>query len=1097
MLKLADLVAGNEDWLMHKVLSYAKDFGYTMYTSTLAEAWRASISGLSQSFLECLKHESRVQELLPDEDYAKDPVAAFGIIEARRHRDRGVSLGMFLGLMKYYRQSYIDLVEHAVIGREEERQYCAIVNRFFDRIELGFCTEWNSFNENQTLADLQYANLRMTNEKNRYLTIFESISDPIIIFNRENRIENMNHSASKLLLGHSVSGHVYYDRQATEESLPWIAEELSAFDARGQMEAVFEKLMPTEKGMLQFQVKIKNMLDVSEKFSGKVVILNDITERKHAEGALRESEMRLRTIFDTSSAGIIIVDTAGRITQANQRLAELFACPLEKMIGRTYPEFIHPDERPVGTSIMQAMMENRLDTVHTERHYLRDDGSDFWGYMNGRRMVGSKGEFMGLLGIISDISDYKRTEDELRRKTALFEAQVEATSDGILVVDDEGRRIITNHKLLSVMKVPSHISDEINDEALLQYVAGKTKDPDQFLGKVRHLYDHKDEICRDEIEFDEGIVMDRYSSPVIGKDGEYYGRIWTFHDVTDYKHTLGALRDSEQRLSDIIDFLPDATFAVDREGAVIAWNRAIEEMTGVAKADIMGKSDHAYAIPFYGKRRPILIDLIFLDDMEIAENYYFVSRKGDQLIAEAMVPLLNGKRDVFLWGIASPLYDSSGSVIGAIESIRDISRHKKAEEDLLSTNQQLEIASQHADKMARQAEQANAAKSEFLANMSHEIRTPMNAVIGMTNLLLYENLNSRQKEYVETIRNSGEALLSIINNILDLSKIEGGMMELEHQPFDLQSTIKESLRLVAATASEKGLDLTYHIDENVPRVILGDPTRVRQILINLINNAVKFTETGGVTASVFGRKLENDNYEIHFSIKDTGIGIPEDKLDRLFQSFSQVDATTTRRYGGTGLGLAICRKLVEMMGGKIWVESEARGGCTFHFIIQAESTDREPIESGHTASCGDPDIQGDLDHDLRILIAEDNKINQMVTLRMLSKLGCAADVASSGIEVLKALERRDYDLILMDVLMPEMDGLEATKAIRERWIDGPMIIAMTASALQGDREKCISAGMDSYLSKPATIEDLKHALHFVIRKRKQREEKAICRYPTL
>ncbi|MDD1761305.1 MAG: PAS domain S-box protein [Methanothrix sp.] len=1094
MLKLADLVASNEDWLMHKVLSYAKDFGYTRYTSTLAEAWRASISGLSQSLLECLKHESRVQELLPDENYANDPVAAFGIIEAKRHRDRGVSLGMFLGLMKYYRQSYIDLVEQAVIGCEEERQYCAIVNRFFDRIELGFCTEWNNFDENQSLADLQYTNRRMTNEKNRYLTIFESISDPIIIFNRENRIENMNHSASKLLLGHRVSGHVYYDIQATEESLPWIAEELSAFDARGQMEAVFEKLMPTEKGMLQFQVKIKNMLDVSEKFSGKVVILNDITERKHAECALRESEMRLRTIFDTSSAGIIIVDTTGRIAQANHRLAELFACPLEKMIGKTYPEFIHPDERHVGTGIMQAMMENRVDTVHTERHYLRDDGSDFWGYMNGRRMVGSKGEFMGLLGIISDISDYKRTEDELRRKTALFEAQIEATSDGILVVDDEGRRIITNHKLLSVLKVPSHISDEINDEALLQYVASKTKDPDQFLDKVRHLYDHKDEIRRDEIEFNDGIVMDRYSSPVIGKDGEYYGRIWTFHDVTDYKHTLGALRDSEQRLSDIIDFLPDATFAVDREGAVIAWNRAIEEMTGVAKADIMGKSDHAYAIPFYGKPRPILIDLIFVDDEEMAKNYYFVSRKGDQLIAETIVPLLNGKRDVFLWGIASPLYDSSGSVMGAIESIRDISRYKKAEEDLQLTNRQLEIASQHAETMARQAELANAAKSEFLANMSHEIRTPMNAVIGMTNLLLYENLNSRQKEYVETIRNSGEALLDIINNILDLSKIEGGMMELEHQPFDLQSTIKESLRLVAAAASEKGLNLTYHIDENVPSVILGDPTRLRQILINLISNAVKFTEMGGVTASVFGRKLENDNFEIHFSVKDTGIGIPKDKLDRLFQSFSQVDASTTRRYGGTGLGLAICRKLVEMMGGKIWVESEAKGGCTFHFIIQAETTDREPIESGHAASCGDPDIQGDLNHDLRILIAEDNKVNQMVTLRMLSKLGCVADVASSGIEVLKALERRDYDLILMDVLMPEMDGLEATKAIRERWHDGPMIIAMTASALQGDRDKCISAGMDSYLSKPATIEDLKHALLFVTRKRKQREETAACGY---
>ncbi|MCK9440353.1 MAG: PAS domain S-box protein [Methanothrix sp.] len=955
MKGLAELVASHEDWLMHKVLAYAKGSGYTRYTSTLAEAWRTSISGLSQSLLECLKNQSRVPELLPDEDYTSDPIATFGILEAKRHRSRGVSLGMFLGLMKYYRQSYIDLVVQAGFGIEEVRLFRLTVDRFFDRIELGFCTEWNRLTENQTIMELQSTNRSMTNEKNKYLTIFESIRDPVFLIDKENRIGNMNQAASELFFGISVPGSTYYDNQTTRESFSWIADELVELDASGQMEVIFEKQITIGKGIFQFQIKIKQMLDVSEKFSGKIVMLNDITERKLADEALRDSELRLRTIFDTSGAGIIIVDTKGQITQANQRMTELFSCPLEAMIGTPYPAFVHPDERQEGTRIMQAMMENKVDTVHTQRHYLRKDGSDFWGYLNGRRMVGSNGEFTGLLGIISDITDNKRA--------------------------------------------------------------------------------------------------------------------------------LEALRDSEQRLSDIIDFLPDATFAVDREGKVIAWNRAIEEMTSVQKAEMMGKNNFAYTIPFYGERRPILIDLIFMDRKEIEEKYYYILRKGDQLIAETFIPMLNGRKGVFLWGIASPLYDSGGSVVGAIESIRDISRYKENEEDLQITNRQLEIATEHAEQMAEQARQANAAKSEFLANMSHEIRTPMNAVIGMTNLLLYENLNPRQKECVETIGNSGEALLSIINNILDLSKIEGGMMELEHQPFALRSTIEESLHLIAAIASEKGLNMAYNIDKNTPRVILGDPTRLRQILINLLSNAVKFTEKGGVVISIFSRKLEKDNYEIHFAVMDTGIGIPEEKLGRLFQSFSQVDASTTRRYGGTGLGLVISKKLVEMMDGRIWVESEAGKGSTFHFTIQANSTLKDPIDTLKPVFCSEADLQKNLDHDLCILLAEDNKVNQMVTQRMLNKLGYSADVAVNGNEVLQALERQTYDVILMDVLMPEMDGLEATKAIRQRWPDGPKIIAMTASALEGDREKCMAAGMDCYLTKPAKIEDLKSALLFVASKR--------------
>lgn len=259
-------------------------------------------------------------------------------------------------------------------------------------------------------------------------------------------------------------------------------------------------------------------------------------------------------------------------------------------------------------------------------------------------------------------------------------------------------------------------------------------------------------------------------------------------------------------------------------------------------------------------------------------------------------------------------------------------------------------------------------------------------------------------------------------------------------------------------------------------MIFGDPTRLSQILINLLTNAVKFTERGEIVTSITSTLLENGNYEIRFAVKDSGIGIPHDRLNRLFQSFSQIDSSTKRRYGGTGLGLSICKRLVELMDGKIWVETETGKGSTFCFTIKAEPTFDEPIDIYGPASWHETDFHGHLDQNLSILLAEDNLINQKVTLRMLNKLGCKADVAANGIEVLQALERQHYDVVLMDVLMPEMDGLEATREIRKRWQEGPKIIAMTASVLKGDREMCLEAGMDGYISKPMKIDDLKVAL---------------------
>jgi len=532
---------------------------------------------------------------------------------------------------------------------------------------------------------------------------------------------------------------------------------------------------------------------------------------------------------------------------------------------------------------------------------------------------------------------------------------------------------------------------------------------------------------------------------------------------------------SERKFRSIFEHSAEGIFQTSPEGKFLTVNPALARMLGYNSEDELKRVDIPREIYFSPTDRDRLLTIL-MHKGEISNYRLSLKRKdGKRIIVRAEERLIKDENDekIYLEG-----------------SITDITQQAILEEEQLKIREELEFEKLKSDQLAREAVKSSEIKSQFLANMSHEIRTPINGVIGF--LTLIESGAYKDKEelddYITTARTSAETLLDLVNDILDFSKIEAGKMELEEIRFGFQKVVNDALSMVAPRANEKNLRLVVEIDRHLPTYLLGDSTRLRQIFLNLLSNAVKFTTKGDIKIIVESEKIGNDKVKILSSVKDSGVGIPEEKIAQLFRPFSQVDGSHTRKFGGTGLGLVICKELANMMNGSIWVESEIGKGSTFSFTCvlkyekQASFLDKLRNRAGNELP---PIIQSNVEVPLlassneyvskqrekfKILVAEDNAVNKKVVLKILQVAGFPAEAVSNGLEALQTItnDRTKFNLILMDVQMPEMDGFTATQQIRLLGPDAAKlpIVALTAHAQQSDREKCLAAGMSDYLSKP-------------------------------
>ncbi len=838
---------------------------------------------------------------------------------------------------------------------------------------------------------------------------------------------------------------------------------------------------------------------------------HEIAEREsakeRAEEAIHDSEVRYRKLFESTGDAIMLLGEKGFL-ECNEATLQLFGCRTREEFISKHPSELSPPYQPDGTDSLTAANEriaraHRDGTARFEWMHRRHDGSDFMADVLLARVELQSGSI--LQAVVRDITQRKLVEQALRDAQEKLEQRVQERTAALAAANEELQREVVERR-----------------------------------------------------RAEKDLALERFL------------------------------------LATLMEYAPDFIFFKDQQSRFIRISRALAHFYGLDDpADAIGKSDS----DFYDAQR----------SRKYMEDEQEIMRTGRSVLDSEQDQTSPDGRITWQLTNKVPLYNPEGEIIGTFGISRDITHRKEAEARLQAA--------------MREAEAANRAKSEFLANMSHEIRTPMNAITGMTELVLDTPLTESQRDYLNMVRDSGEVLLTVINDILDFSKVEAGKLELERKAFEIREVFGDAMKSLGLRAHSKGLELVCQIRPSVPEWLIGDASRLRQVAVNLVGNAIKFTESGEVLLTVDCMEVKGGRAVLRCAVVDTGVGIAADKQTSIFNAFEQADNSTTRRYGGTGLGLAISSRLVHAMGGEIWVDSRIGHGSTFHFTVELDVSEKAPqrtrfrtravaggirvlvvddnatnrmileemcrnwhMQSQSVSSANDalqrlhaahesrkpfdlvltdanmPDCDGfmlaaQIKNDkslgstlimmltsggrpgdiarcdelgiasyllkpvkqselfdaialslgitsaedmaemadaadrpvllqsLRILLAEDSLVNQRLAVGLLEKFGHQVDVVPDGLAAVAAVESKAYDLVLMDVQMPELDGLEATKTIRTREQEGDQhipIVAMTAHAMKGDRERCLAAGMDDYVAKPIRAKDLFQAIKNVL-----------------